>query len=606
MSRVALGLIWLLAASPAVAQVLFQPPFPLNTDAASDASYSDEQPRIVGDGAGHLVAAWISNRLAALGHPLDRDIFVARSSDGGSTWTDPAPLNTNAASDQGGDDGLSLATDRAGNWLAVWTSRDTLNATIGSDPDILVARSTDDGATWTDPMPVNTDAATDMNDVDERPAVAIDRNGHAIAAWQTLALAPHPKSDMGIVVARSTDAGATWSDPQPLATPAAHTNWQASVAGDGAGHWVIVWRSDDTQGGPLQDGDLLVSTSGDDGITWSAPAPLNDDAATDDHPDAEPEVLTDEAGTWLTLWTTYGGVRLARSTDNGATWSPADTIYVGDAFMPRFATDRAGTWVAAWHFTTGNGTGDLLASSSFDNGLTWLPATPANSNPAAADSMDAQADVASDGLGGWALVWMSNDPFGGTSVDFDILIAKSSAVLCDGSDACPGSRCAMTVAKAAGKYASDRLLCYARALARGLSGDPACESVARNRCDAGFAKAAVFDDCGSGMDLSQVSAIVDDLYEDVSSALEGTTGCDGAKSTAAGKAAAAGLKCHAKALRKGTEPSPACLAKAAARLSAAFATAEGRGGCTALGDAGPIGAAVQSFVGHAVAALGSL
>jgi len=73
-----------------------------------------------------------------------------------------------------------------------------------------------------------------------------------------------------------------------------------------------------------------------------------------------------------------------------------------------------------------------------------------------------------------------------------------------------------------------------------------------------------------------------------------------------GKAAAAGLKCHAKALRKGTEPSPACLAKAATRLSAAFATAEARGGCTAVGDDRPIGAAVQSFVGHAVAALGSL
>jgi len=606
MSRIVFGLISVLAASPVAAQIAFQPPVPLNTDAATDSSHSDEQVRVVGDGAGNLVAAWVSDKLATGPDHSERDLFVARSNDGGSTWTDPLRLNANAAIDQGNDDGPALATDRAGNWIAVWTSHDTLNDTIGNDPDILIARSTDNGATWTNPAPVNTNAAVDVNDIDERPAVAMDRNGHAIAAWQTFRIPPHLQTDMGIVVARSTDAGLTWSDPVPLSPPDSRTDWQASVAGDGNGHWVVVWRSDDYLNGPLHDGDLLVSVSGDDGITWSVPATLNDDAATDDRPDAEPEVVTDEAGTWLTLWNGgYSSVRVSRSTDNGVIWSPADVIYVGDAYMPRFATDRAGTWVAAWHYNTGNVTGDILSTSSVDNGLTWLPATQANSNPAAANSMDVQPDVASDGLGGWALVWMSNDPFGGTGIDFDVLIAKSAAVSCGVPGACAGSRCAMTVANASGKYASARLLCYARALRHGLTGDPACEQAVADRSTTAFAKARSLSDCSPSMDLAGVSDAVDELYRGVAGALDASTACGAAKTIAAGKAAARELKCHAKALRRGIAPSSACLASAEARLAWAFATAETRGGCNFAGDAGTIADAIQSFVDAAVAALGT-
>ncbi|MCH7721501.1 MAG: exo-alpha-sialidase, partial [Planctomycetes bacterium] len=75
--------------------------------------------------------------------------------------TDPAPLNTNAASDSGGDMQPQLTTDGQGNWVAVWDSYDDLGGTIGTDFDILVSRSTDNAATWTDPAPLNTNAASD-------------------------------------------------------------------------------------------------------------------------------------------------------------------------------------------------------------------------------------------------------------------------------------------------------------------------------------------------------------------------------------------------------------------------------------------------------------
>jgi len=58
-----------------------------------------------------------------------------------ATWTAPAALNTNAATDSGWDWGPQVTTDGGGNWVAVWRSTDTLGGTIGTDDDILFSCS---------------------------------------------------------------------------------------------------------------------------------------------------------------------------------------------------------------------------------------------------------------------------------------------------------------------------------------------------------------------------------------------------------------------------------------------------------------------------------
>ena len=105
------------------------------------------------DGAGHWVAVWASDDSLGGTIGTDDDILVARSTDNGATWTAPAALNTNAATDSGYDEEPQVTTDGAGHWVAVWHSDDSLGGTIGTDWDILVARSTDNGATWTAPPP---------------------------------------------------------------------------------------------------------------------------------------------------------------------------------------------------------------------------------------------------------------------------------------------------------------------------------------------------------------------------------------------------------------------------------------------------------------------
>ncbi|MEE8170854.1 MAG: sialidase family protein, partial [Phycisphaerae bacterium] len=114
----------------------------------------------------------------------DRDILTARSTDNGASWTAPAVLNNNAAADSGGDHTPQIATDGSGNWVAVWQSEEILGGTIGTDRDILTARSTDNGASWTAPAALNSNAGVDSgNDFD--PQLATDGWGIWVAVWRT-------------------------------------------------------------------------------------------------------------------------------------------------------------------------------------------------------------------------------------------------------------------------------------------------------------------------------------------------------------------------------------------------------------------------------------
>ena len=260
----------------------------LNTNAASD-SGADSYPRVATDGAGNWVAVWDSDDSLGGTIGTDTDILVSRSSDDGATWTAAVALDTNAATDSGVTREPQVATDGAGNWVAVWPSDDSLGSTIGTDYDILVARSSDAGATWTAPEALNTNAATDSGN-DLVPEVMTDGAGNWVAVWYSDdSLGGAIDTDDDILVARSSDAGATWTAPAALNTNAATDSgrdWAPRVATDGAGNWVAVWDSTDSLGGTIGiDRDIFVSRSSDAGATWTAPAALNTNAATDSDTD---------------------------------------------------------------------------------------------------------------------------------------------------------------------------------------------------------------------------------------------------------------------------------------------------------------------------------
>jgi hypothetical protein len=420
----------------------------LNTNAASDSGY-DGGSQVTTDGLGHWVAVWESNENLGGTIGTDWDILVSRSTNNGATWTAVAALNTNAAADSGTDDSPQVTTDGLGRWVAVWKSNDSLGGTIGEDNDILVSRSTDNGATWTAPVALNTNAATDSG-YDTGPQVTSDGGSNWVAVWYSDdTLGGTIGTDFDILVSRSTDNGATWTAPAALNTNAAAdsgTDDSPQVTTDGLGRWVAVWRSDDSLGDTIgTDWDILVSRSINNGASWTAPAALNTNAATDTGWDHEPQVTTDGLGHWVAVWKSndsLGGtigtdddILVSRSTDNGATWTapaPLNTNAATDAGHdggPQVATDGLGGWVAVWESNDSLGgtigtDGDILVSPSTDNGATWTAPAPLNTNAATDTGEDRYPQVTTDGLSRWAAAWRSNDSLGGTiGTDYDILYA---------------------------------------------------------------------------------------------------------------------------------------------------------------------------------------
>jgi len=305
----------------------------------------------------------------------------------------------------------SLATDGAGNYVLVWyhLSDDYQNPSA-TPPAVVVARSADNGATWSiaETLGVAGDA---------EPQVATDRDGTWVTVWGGAA---------GIEMAQSTDNGQTWTAPVTLGASLG----SAQVAADGVGHWVVMWSAVGSRSNPLLQtpaalGDILIARSADNGLTWTAPTPLDASGAAKG---SNGHVATDRAGAWVAVWDTavygpgagpnVGDVWFARSTDAGATWTtPArlsdDPGTVKDD-MPRLATDAKGNWIVAWRAMQ-NWQADLpvqtdldiLAVRSSDNGLTWTAPAWLNTT-AATDRIDQQDDspsLATDGSGVWLATW---------------------------------------------------------------------------------------------------------------------------------------------------------------------------------------------------------
>jgi Neuraminidase (sialidase) len=446
----------LLSATRSWAALGFTPPTTLNTNADSD-TQGDWETRVATDGLGNWVAVWYSGENLGGTIGTDHDIFVSRSADDGLTWTAPAALNTNASSDSGDDGRPHVTADGSGNWVATWESFENLGGVVGTDLDIFVSRSIDNGVIWSTPATLNTNADSDSGP-EQAPQVTTDGLGNWVAVWVSGEnLGGTAGIDNDIFVSRSTDDGVTWTAPATLNTNSDSDSGHdgsfgfPQVATDGLGNWIAVWSSPENLGGTIgTDWDIFVSRSSDSGATWSAPETLNTNASSDVWWDEDPKLTTDGSGNWVCVWWsnenlggtagTDGDIFFSCSTNNGTTWSTVATLNTnadsdsGGDYYPCVSTDGSGHWVTLWNSDENlNGTAgtdnDIFASHSTDNGVTWTDPATLNTNADSDSGMDFDSQVRADASGNWIAVWTSAENLSGTAgTDIDIFVSTSSAV----------------------------------------------------------------------------------------------------------------------------------------------------------------------------------
>jgi hypothetical protein len=213
------------------AWVRFSPPYPVVHSWTSDggATWSVpaqvNAPSLRGQGGdlaigagGELYVTWAGVIAVS---PFTEDVAgFARSSDGGATWT-----VSETAFDMNGIAGVlpqksnirvnglpRLAVDRsagpnAGRLYIVTTERNL--APAGSDPDIILRRSTDRGTTWSAGVRVNQDPVNNGK-TQYFPAVHVDEGGGVNVLFYDDRFTTNDSAE--VVLARSTDGGGTWSE----------------------------------------------------------------------------------------------------------------------------------------------------------------------------------------------------------------------------------------------------------------------------------------------------------------------------------------------------------------------------------------------------------
>lgn len=297
-------------------------------------------PVIIIDTNQHFYYFHLSNPPSGQGYWIDR-IVCQKSTNGGITWNNPGSFtyfNPPRAQQDKEWAIVDWTGGQRGNWIYVtWTQFDRYGSTLPADSsNILFARSTDGGNTWTEVKRINKIAG---NCIDEDYTVegavpAVGPNGEVYVAWS----GPLSLNNFKIFFDKSTDGGVTWLANDIIAANQ-RGGWDYTISNIYRANGLPITLCDISNGphrgtiyinytdsaGPA-DHDVMMVKSTNGGLDWSAPIRINDDA-----PGKE------QFFTWMTIDKVTGflycvfydrrnyadtktDVFMARSTDGGSTW----------------------------------------------------------------------------------------------------------------------------------------------------------------------------------------------------------------------------------------------------------------------------------------------
>ena len=185
------------------------------------------------------------------------------------------------------------------------------------------------------------------------------------------------------------------------------------------GKYYLVWMEDISG----TDSDIMFSLSTDDGTTWVNPVRVDDAGPSDTSDQQYPSLYVQENGTIYVAYrdwgTGYASIRVARSTDGGASWvvHPVDSVVSNHNNPSVWA--RNDTVFLAWQDDR-FGDFDILYSISTNGGVTW--SSPLRVNDVASGLQREPSMGVHDN---WVFVAWADFRNSGTSA-WDIYFARST------------------------------------------------------------------------------------------------------------------------------------------------------------------------------------
>ncbi|TVR47575.1 MAG: exo-alpha-sialidase [Puniceicoccaceae bacterium] len=304
------------------------------------------------DGPGRVFVLW--QEIVFSGGSHGGEIFFAASSDGGRSFQTPVNLsNTTAGAGKGRltrrswhNGSLDLALDPAGTLYAAWTEY---------EGRLWLARSSDGGASFSEPVHL---AGNDAQPA-RSPSIAVGPDGALALAWT---IGEDPQADIRVMT--SADGGDSFSEPVRVASSRGHADApKLALAPDGTLHLVYA------EGDPRSPASYrILYTRSKDG-----PGAFEDARVVSRMAGAEgahfPSLAADAEGRVFLAWEHFPanrghrlGLGFTVSTDHGRSFAPADVIPGSDD--PVFGANggRQGLLV---NRIAANATGDLAVAQSY-------------------------------------------------------------------------------------------------------------------------------------------------------------------------------------------------------------------------------------------------
>jgi hypothetical protein len=306
-------------------QAAFRPeggPWQEPVSLSSEAIPGADSPQVAFDAQGDAIAIWHR------GGPFGGAVQAAfRPVDG--TWQRPVQVSEIGFDPQ-------IAFDAQGNALAVWEHYDGENY-------IVQSASRPVGGEWQAPVNVS-----EAGETAERPQVAVDGEGNAVAVWQRWTDGLF--STRGVQAAFRPAGADAWQAPVAISEPGAAN---PQVAFDGQGNAIAVWSGNGAAYKPA------------DG-PWQASVELEPNGEAQ-----SPQVAFDGHGNALVVWPSNNHIQAVTRSAEGV-WQAPITLFAAEggyydpqvgAYDPQVGFDEQGDAVAVW--VHDSGTSEVIESAGY-------------------------------------------------------------------------------------------------------------------------------------------------------------------------------------------------------------------------------------------------